>query len=335
MSLEITEAVEEIKFPKETHREFAQDVSQGLTAEQKYLPSKYLYNKQGDQIFQEIMAMPEYYLTRSEYEIFSNQKSEILEKFNEGAEEFQLIEFGAGDGMKTKVLLQHFVAQQANFHYIPIDISANILSELTSDLQRHLPALEVQAISDDYFSAIEKLNHTYKGGIRKVVLFLGASIGNFSAEEVKKFLHKVSEHISPGDRLMIGFDLKKDPTTILNAYFDKGGITKRFDLNLLHRINEELDADFDLKAFQYFPIYDPMEGAVRSYLVSKQAQEVHIKALDITVHFEAWEAIYMEQSRKFSLQDIEQLAQATGFQVVHNFFDEKRYFTDSVWELKT
>lgn len=319
---------------KNIDQDFAADVLKGLSAQQKYLPSKYLYNKRGDEIFQEIMAMPEYYLTRSEYEIFSACKEEMLDEFGRGGKEFQLIEFGAGDGMKTKVLLRHFVSQSADFSYIPIDISANILKKLTNDLKEAMPALKVKGICDDYFKAIEQLNQSQYHQVRKVVLFLGANIGNFDREECDSFLQEIADHLAPGDRLMIGFDLKKDPEMILDAYFDKSGITKAFKLNLLKRINTELGADFDTVSFQYFPVYDPMEGSIRSYLVSTKDQGVHIRALDKVIHFDAWEAIYMERSQKFSLQHIEELAHTAGFKIVHNFFDSKHYFTDSLWELE-
>lgn len=326
--------MKETKFLKDINYAFASDVRKGLSAKEKYLPSKYLYNKKGDEIFQEIMAMPEYYLTRSEYEIFSTCQAEILERFSDKGSRFQLIEFGAGDGMKTKVLLQHFISQRAHFSYVPIDISANILEALTADLKENLPDLPVQAICDDYFSAIEQLNQSESRGERKVALFLGANIGNFDHNESVAFLRKMADRLSPGDQLMIGFDLKKNPAMILDAYFDKSGITRAFKLNLLERINEELGGDFNLQSFQYFPVYDPMEGSILSYLVSQKEQDVYIKALDASFHFDAWEAIYMERSQKFSLQDIKLLADVAGFQVVQNFFDAKRYFTDSLWELK-
>ena len=314
--------------------EFAADVLKGLSAKEKYLPSKYLYNKRGDEIFQQIMAMPEYYLTRSEFEIFSTRKDEMLKAFLKDVANFQLIEFGAGDGMKTKVLLQHFVSKKAQFSYIPIDISSNILKELTEDLKKTLPALEVNAICDEYFKAIEKMQPTDSLNERKVVLFLGANIGNFDHEEAEIFLKQIAQHLSPGDYLMIGFDLKKDPAMILDAYFDQGNITKSFKINLLDRINEELEASFDVDAFQYFPIYDPREGSIRSYLVSRKEQDVPIRALDTSIHFDAWETIYMERSQKFSQQDIAQLADKAGFRVIHNYFDSKHYFTDSLWEFK-
>ncbi len=315
-------------------RAFAADVYEGLTAPAKFLPSKYLYDQRGDAIFQEIMAMDAYYPTRSEDEIFRTYKEELLTYFGEGGKKFQLIEFGAGDGTKTKVLLRHFWEQSSGLTYVPIDISAHIIRELTNDLKETLPGLKVRGICDDYFRAFDQLASSEDEGARKVVLFLGANIGNFDATESVAFLKKIAQQLSPDDRLMIGFDLKKDPQRILDAYFDEGGVTKSFKLNLLQRINRELGGNFDVDAFQYFPIYHPAEGSILSYLVSNKSQEVTIEALDQVVHFDAWETIYMERSQKYSEQDIEQLAEKTGFRVIRNFFDDARLFTDSLWALE-
>ncbi|WKN30481.1 L-histidine N(alpha)-methyltransferase [Porifericola rhodea] len=311
---------------------FAEDVQTGLQAEQKYLSSKYLYDKKGDAIFQQIMDMEEYYPTRCEYEIFELHKAEMLKHFGEGVDKFKLIEFGAGDGMKTKVLLKHFWKSSTSFDYVPIDISANIVKTLTKDLNENMPGLSVKGICDDYFRAFEKLDQSDEES-RKVVLFLGANIGNFSSEESIDFLKKVASYLKSGDRLLIGFDLKKDPQTILNAYFDKNDITKSFKINLLERINRELGGNFDTSSFEYFPIYDPLEGSIRSHLVSKKEQEVYIEALQQTFHFDAWEAIFMERSQKYDLKDIHRMAEAAGFQCLHHFYDSKRYFTDSLWTL--
>ena len=319
---------------EEVDQEFAADVREGLTASQKFLPSKYLYDKKGDAIFQEIMAMPSYYPTRSEHEIFSTHKEEILRYFGTGGKEFQLIEFGAGDGTKTKVLLQYFWEQSSGLTYVPIDISANIVQELTADLKETLPGLKVQGICNDYFKAFNELSSAEDPTMRKVVLFLGANIGNFDQAESIDFLQRIAHHLSPADLLMVGFDLKKDPQRILDAYFDKEGITKSFKLNLLQRINRELGADFKPETFQYFPIYHPAEGSILSYLVSTVEQEVHIEAIDCRVHFDAWETIYMERSQKYSEKDIHQLAEKAGFEVVRNFFDTQHNFTDSLWALR-
>jgi dimethylhistidine N-methyltransferase len=315
-------------------RTFAADVYEGLTAPAKFLPSKYLYDQRGDAIFQEIMAMEAYYPTRSEDEIFRTHKEELLNHFGEGDKKFQLIEFGAGDGAKTKVLLRYFWEQSSGLTYVPIDISAHIIRELTEDLKESLPGLKVRGICDDYFRAFDQLADAEDDGARKVVLFLGANIGNFDATESVAFLKKIAQQLTPDDRLMIGFDLKKDPQRILDAYFDKDGITKSFKINLLQRINRELGGNFDVDTFQYFPIYHPAEGSILSYLVSIKEQDVSIAALDHTVHFNAWETIYMERSQKYSEQGIARLAEETGFRVVRNFFDSERLFADSLWALK-
>jgi len=314
--------------------DFARDVKEGLTAPEKYLSSKYLYNHKGDTIFQQIMGMEAYYPTRCEYSIFEQNKAGMLEKFRGSSDRFDLVEFGAGDGTKTKVLLKHFLEKKANFSYVPIDISSNIIEHLTADLTTHMPGLEVEGICDDYFRAFEHLNQEESHiRTRKVVLFLGANIGNFSHEESISFLTKIASYLNSGDRLLIGFDLKKEPKRILNAYFDKEGITCSFKLNLLDRINNELGGEFNPEHFEYFPFYDPMEGTVKSHLVSQQEQEVYIAGIDTTIHFEAWEAIYMEKSQKYSLNDIDELANTSGFQVLHNFFDQDQLFTDSLWTL--
>ncbi|MGB3779300.1 MAG: L-histidine N(alpha)-methyltransferase [Tunicatimonas sp.] len=319
---------------EKVNRAFAADVYEGLTAPAKFLPSKYLYDQRGDAIFQEIMAMEAYYPTRSEDEIFRTYKEEMLSYFGEGDKKFQLIEFGAGDGTKTKVLLRYFWEQSSGLTYVPIDISANIIRELTNDLRETLPGLRVRGICDDYFRAFDQLADSEDEGARKVVLFLGANVGNFDATESVSFLKKIAQQLSPDDRLMIGFDLKKDPQRILDAYFDKEGVTKSFKLNLLRRINRELGGNFDVDTFQYFPIYHPAEGSILSYLVSTKEQDVTIDALDQTVHFVAWETIYMERSQKYSERDIATLAEKTGFRVVRNFFDKERLFADSLWALK-
>ena len=319
---------------KEVNRSLAADVYEGLTAEQKFLPSKYLYDKRGDAIFQKIMAMDAYYPTRSEREVFETHKEEMLRYFGAEGEKFQLIEFGAGDGTKTKVLLQYFWEQSSGLTYVPIDISANIIRELTDDLKETLPGLKVRGICNDYFKAFDELATAQDATVRKVVLFLGANIGNFDRTESIDFLQRIAHHLSPGDLLLVGFDLKKEPQRILNAYFDEEGVTESFKMNLLHRINHELGANFDVGTFQYFPIYHPAEGSILSYLVSKIEQEVYLEAIDHTVHFDAWETIYMERSQKYSENDIRQLAGQTGFEVVRNFYDQDHLFTDSLWALK-
>lgn len=309
--------------------EFAQDILLGLSSYPKTLPSKYFYDAKGDLLFQEIMQMEEYYLTRCEHEILSDNKKEILSLFRNSEEIFDLVEFGAGDGYKTKILLEYFTSQNVRFEYIPVDISSHVLNILVNSLKETFPGLSVNELCDEYFSALQKLN---KNERRKIVLFMGANIGNFKEDEAISFLKELNNCLNPGDLVMIGFDLKKDPEVILNAYNDKEEITRNFNLNLLGRINKELNADFDVQQFEHYPNYCPLSGDTKSFLISTKKQTVVIHDLDVSFEFDAYEAIQTELSKKYDSQSIEKMAQATGFKSVVNFTDKKEYFLDTVWE---
>lgn len=309
------------------NQQFAQDVLDGLNSIPKTLPSKYFYDKKGDELFQQIMALDEYYLTRAEYEVFDKNKEALKETFLDGVDKFNLIEFGAGDGYKTKVLLRHFLEAAVDFQYMPIDISGNVLNQLETDLRSEFEDLQVRTIQNDYFKALDRIGQSPN---RSVVLFLGSNIGNFSGEEAISFLKELYGRLKKNDLLLIGFDLKKDPKVILDAYNDNQGVTKAFNMNLLDRINKELDANFDLSGFIHYPVYNPLTGTTKSFLVSTASQTVEI--LDAAIHFDAWEAIHTEVSQKFSISDIKSLAEASGFTVVHDFFDSKNYFANSVWK---
>lgn len=311
---------------------FAEDVLNGLSATPKSLPSKYFYDERGDKLFQEIMHMPEYYLTQCEYEVLAMKKDALLGRFLTGHNQFQLIELGAGDGLKTKVLLEHFLREGANFKYFPVDISENALTALTEDLQITFPELQVKSQQGEYFEAISKLKHDETS--RNVVLFLGSNIGNFTEEKAVTFLSHLHASLTPGDLLLIGFDLKKDPSVILDAYNDQAGITRAFNLNLLQRINDELDANFDLGKFKHFPVYDPLSGETKSYLVSTEEQTITIDALGRSFHFSPWEAIQTEISKKYDLPAINELAARTNFEVMETHFDCKHFFMDAVWQVK-
>lgn len=307
--------------------QFAKDVIEGLTQHPKRLSSKYFYDEKGDKIFQKIMAMPEYYLTRSELEVLQIHQNDILKAI--GNQPFDLIEMGAGDGYKTKVLLRNFVKKDVDFRYLPIDISAHILDELTTNLAEELPDLTTMPLQGDYFKALEKLPKN--NGRKKVVLFMGSNIGNFSEEQATGFMQRVSEILEAGDAMIIGFDLKKNPQTILDAYNDPAGITRDFNLNLLERMNRELGADFDINQFLHWENYDPVTGETKSFIVSKKDQKVSFCALEKTFSFGAWEAMYVEMSRKFDMAGIEKLAETTGFELTQNFFDKKSYYVNSFW----
>jgi len=309
--------------------QFSEDIKKGLTSQPKTLPSKYFYDKKGDKLFQEIMRLDEYYLTRSEFEIFSNEKENILNTIlnHEG---FDFFELGAGDGYKTKILLKHFVNRSVDFTYYPIDISGNVLNELEDALAKEIPDLNVSPLEGDYFKMLTNISQNE--GKHKLVLFLGSNIGNFSKEEAIGFLKLLRNSLKPGDFFLMGVDLKKNPKVILNAYNDAKGVTKEFNMNLLDRINKDLDADFDRSNFIHSPIYDPVSGECRSYLISTEQQQVHIPLIEETIKFEQWEPIHMEISRKYSLSELEEIANIAGFKLEQHFIDDKGYFVDTLWQ---
>jgi dimethylhistidine N-methyltransferase len=312
--------------------QFAEDVRVGLSSEPKYLHSKYFYDEIGDSLFQQIMELEEYYLTDCESEIFRTHEDEILSHFSKGIEIFDLIEFGSGDGYKTKILLKYFLRKKVKFNYLPVDISPGILVSLTNDLKKNLPSLNIHPICDDYFHALEELNKVDFN--KKVILFLGSNIGNFRRDDAIPFLKHLQADMRKNDLLLIGFDLKKDPKIILDAYNDKKGITREFNYNLLDRINKELGGNFNRDKFNHYPTYNPVTGETHSYLVSMESQTIWIDRLSQSFSFEQWEPVFMEVAQKYSLKDIKHLANHSGFKVVKNFYDKRKYFTDSLWILK-
>lgn len=309
---------------------FSKDILAGLTQKPKKLSSKYFYDEKGDKLFQAIMKMDEYYLTNAEYEIFSLQKKAILKTILDTNEPFQIVEFGAGDGLKTKLLIDYLMEIKADFEYLPIDISSSVLNKLQADLKSKWPKLICKPQANTYFEALKNLSSDKI----KLVLFLGSNIGNFKLKEAQSFISKVNDNLNAGDYFLMGADLKKDPEIILGAYNDKGGITKAFNLNLLDRINTELDGNFRKEQFQHFPTYDPVSGETKSYLISKASQNVELKKLQKTIHFDYAEPIFMEISKKYSMEELDFIASKTNFEIIEHFHDCKHYFVDTLWRKK-
>lgn len=304
------------------------EVIAGLSGTTKSLPTKYLYDKTGDKLFQDIMDMPEYYLTKCELDIFKNRTADLARIIMQGgSEQFDLLELGAGDAMKSSYLLRYFVENGVEFTYRPIDISDNILRELEERLASETPDLNIDSLAGDYFEMLTEA--TSLSSRRKVVLFLGGNIGNMEPTEIERFCLELNQNLAKRDMVLIGFDLRKNPHTILNAYNDPAGITAAFNLNLLTRLNRELKADFDLAQFQHYQTYDLLSGACRSYLVSLIAQDVNIG--DTNISFERDELIHIEVSQKFSMEEIADLANKSDFKVVASIQDSKGWFVDAAW----
>lgn len=309
---------------------FKRDVHAGLSNFPKYLSSKYIYDKKGDSLFQEIMAMPEYYLTGCELEIISTHTKTIGELFRDKENGLDLIELGAGDGKKTKVLLKYMADNKFNFIYKPIDISENAVEMLSTNLAQEMPTLNVDAEVGEYFEVLEKLKGFDKR--KKVIMVLGSNIGNLRHPQAINFLSKLKDTLLPDDLLFMGFDQKKNPQTILDAYNDKTGITEAFNKNILNRINRELDGNFDVEKFMHWESYNPETGTAKSFLVATEVMEVRVEQLQLNIHFDQWESIHVEISQKYDDKTVAWLADEAGLAITTSFTDENGYYKNYVFK---
>lgn len=308
--------------------QFYKDSVEGLKSTPKHLDSKYFYDAHGDKLFQDLMNCDEYYPTNCEMEIFTGQTADICKALIGNGDAFDLIELGAGDATKSTKLLEYLIDNKADFTYLPIDISENVISYLNMTLPVTLPGIEITGLNGEYFDMLKKAAAI--SDKRKVVMFLGSNIGNMPVDDAESFCNELRKHLSPGDMLLIGVDLKKNPATVLAAYNDKEGITKRFNLNLLERMNRELGATFNVTQFDHYAMYDPETGACKSYLVSQATQEVKIG--EETIKFAKDEYIYMEISQKYAVEQVDEMASKSGFKSLTHFSDSKDWFVDAIWQ---
>ncbi|WP_244307321.1 L-histidine N(alpha)-methyltransferase [Flavobacterium fluviatile] len=325
-----TVVLNKMESPKNTLAQFKKEVNEGLDKSFKTLPSKFFYDKKGDALFVEIMHLPEYYVTRSEHEIFKEKSASIINALQLNKDTyFELIELGAGDGMKTKELLQELSRQNYNFDYIPVDISQNALDKLEKDLNQKMPHIKVKTKQGDYFEVLESLKENLH---TKVILFLGSNIGNMPDDVATDFIANLSENLNLGDKFFLGVDLIKSSDIVLPAYNDSKGVTAAFNLNLLERINRELDADFEIENFKHQPEYDEKEGIATSFLVSTKEQDVFIKKLNKIFHFAKGEKILTEISRKYNDKILDKILKKTAFVIKDRIMDRKKYFANYVLE---
>jgi L-histidine Nalpha-methyltransferase len=309
--------------------QFLQDVLNGLQSAPKYLQSKYFYDKEGDQLFQQIMHCEEYYLTNCEMEIFSSQTSQIADIIIDQHRNFDVVELGPGDAVKSVYLLKELLNKNAVCTYFPVDISNNIIDLLHKKLPEQLPKLNIHGLNGEYLTMLTSAKQI--SDKIKLVLFLGSNIGNISIEEVPQFCHQLRNQLSTGDMLLIGIDLTKNPKQILAAYNDSKGYTREFNLNLLKRINRELAANFEIPAFEHYATYDPATGACKSYLVSLKEQLVLIDSTT-PIGFAKNETIFMEISQKYTIEQTNEIAGRSGFIPVAHFFDKNKWFADVIWK---
>jgi L-histidine N-alpha-methyltransferase len=302
--------------------DFAGSVRTGLARAPKRLPCRFFYDRDGSRIFEEICELPEYYLTRAEREILVARADEIAARFEQRT---TLVELGSGSAIKTRVLIEAFLARHGALRYVPVDISRSILEESGRALIAEYPGLEIVAVAAEYRHGLNGIRS--RESSPKLILWLGSSIGNFTNTQASRFLRGVASEMSRNDRLLIGADMLKDSRILLRAYDDSAGVTARFNKNVLARINRELDGTFDLDSFRHEARWNERLRRIEMHLVSVRAQAAHIGTLELPVTFAAGESIHTENSYKYTHDDIRDVAARGGLEIEHRWSDADERFT--------
>jgi dimethylhistidine N-methyltransferase len=303
--------------------DFARAVRRGLLKDKrKTLPCKFIYDEHGSQLFEEICTLPEYYPTRCELEVISQRSDEIASLCGPRV---AVVELGSGSSTKTRQILNSLGKNHSDLAYFPIDISSAALQSAVKALRREYPKLAVTPLEGEYEAGVKRVNG--KDFDTVLVLWLGTSVGNVEPHEAEKFLCMVHEAFRANGIVILGVDLKKSRAMLEHAYNDALGITARFNLNLLARINRELGGHFDLEAFEHQAIYDEQAGRIEMYLVSRRAQDVSIDQLRVSVEFAEGEMIHTENSYKFFKEEIAQLAFRSGFHLDYHWRDSGGLFS--------
>ena len=298
----------------------AQEISYSLSQKKKFIHPKFFYDTTGSHLFEKICGLPEYYLTRTEIKILSSIKSELSKYL---VDDYALVELGSGSSIKTKNLIEILTTKQNDVEYYPIDIS-NILKDSSINLHDEYDNLKITGIIDQYETGLDfirQLDHK-----AKLVAFLGSSLGNFDPENGIAFLKKIHSSMRKSDLFLLGVDLVKDAKIIEKAYNDSKGVTAKFNLNLLSRINRELEATFDQDKFEHVAIFNKKQKRIEMYLRSRGKHEVFVSAVDLLLKFKKGELIHTEFSYKYTIPQIKKMAQKTGFKPIQIWTDKKDYF---------
>jgi dimethylhistidine N-methyltransferase len=303
-------------------------VREGLAAQPKRLPPWLFYDEAGSRLFDEITARPEYYLTRTERAIFAKHADAMIRKAA-GRDRLRITELGAGSADKTRLLLSATVVRQGNVVYEPVDVSPSALDAARDRITREIAGVDVAPRVIDYTHELDL--EPLHAGERRLVLYIGSSIGNFEPADAADLLTRVRAGLKPGDGLLLGVDLVKDEATLLAAYDDFAGVTADFNLNLLARLNRELGAGFDLESFAHRAVWNPSESRIEMHLESRLAQRIWLRAidpagLDLEVNFREGETIHTENSYKYRPGQAEAMMAAAGFAPVESWSDERGWF---------
>ena len=298
----------------------AEDVLSGLTRTPKALPPKLFYDAEGSQLFELITELPEYYLTRTEASILEQFAGEMVEA---AGDEITLVELGAGTATKTRTVIRELLKRQRRVNFYPIDVSRSALEDAARSLNGDFPGLALHPVVADYCAGLEEIA---KSASRKLVLYLGSSIGNFEPMQAGAVLHSVRNSMRPGDALLLGTDLVKSEKVLIPAYDDAQGVTARFNKNILARINRELGGDFDLEAFKHVAVWNPKCWRIEIYLESLREQVVIIEALGLRVHFGGGERMHTENSYKFTPHTVRSILNMGGFEMERTWTDRREWF---------
>ncbi|MCA9827561.1 MAG: L-histidine N(alpha)-methyltransferase [Nitrosopumilus sp.] len=300
---------------------FAEEIFSSLDRDSKFISPKFFYDKKGSYLFEKICSLPEYYPTRTEINILTKLQDDLPLFLGDS---FQLVELGSGTSVKTRLILDIFAKLQTKTEYFPIDVS-EILAESSEQLLKDYDCLHITGIIDTYEGGLEFLkNYNNK---KSLILFLGSSFGNFAPSEGRKFLQTVHSTMKPGDLFLIGLDLVKDKQILESAYDDSQGITAKFNLNVLSRINDELDADFNLDDFSHHSVYNAKYQRIEMYLKSLVNQSVVISKSNLLLNLAKDELIHTEHSHKYRLDQIHNLLSDVGFEIKHTWLDDDNYFS--------
>ena len=305
---------------KKTQKTFAQELSYSFNQKQKSINPKFFYDEKGSYLFKKICTLPEYYISRTEVALLRQLEEKLPNHLNGN---FRLVELGSGSSTKTRTLIDILEKSQKHIEYFPIDIS-DILRDSCKELHNDYKNLCITGIIDDYEPALELVkNYDDKNNL---IVFLGSSFGNYEPKAGLRFLQKINSLMKNNDLFLLGLDLTKDETVLEKAYNDSQGITAQFNLNILSRINSELDANFDINKFVHHAVYNKNQNRIEMYLRSLEKQIVNIPKADLVLEVKKDELIHTENSFKFTISQIKEMSAMSNFQIQDMWCDEKRYF---------
>lgn len=302
-----------------TKKSFAEEILEGFGLKNKSIHPKFFYDEHGSKIFDKICELPEYYLTRTEIQILKKIRDKISPKLDD----FRLVELGSGSAIKTRIILDILNKTQPAPEYFPIDIS-EVLTESSKILQKMYPKLHIKGIIDTYEGGLQFIEEY--DDKKNLILFLGSSLGNFSENDARNFLKQINSVMKKKDLFLVGLDLVKDKKILDMAYNDTQGITAQFNLNVLQRINDELDGNFDLKNFEHYSFYNQKLQRIEMYLKSKIKQIIHISKTNTKIELEQDELIHTEYSHKYTVPQIKDMMKKSNFKIENIWFDSNKYY---------